>query len=120
MGDATTDEEPSQARAVSDDDGDGGDALAAAGSPAALELAAMRASDELQRMTIGADSDDGGSERPRRRNRCPKRRPGQGRRQAQKRAMIQPAAPSEEGAGVGEGGSGAPERGVGSNVNQSH
>ena len=69
MGDATTDEEPSQARTVSDDDGDGGDALAAAGSPAVLELAAMRASDELQRMTIGADSDDGGSERPRRRAR---------------------------------------------------
>merc|ERR1719223_1730228 len=91
-------------------------AMAAAGSPAALELAAMRASDELQRMTIGADSDDGGSGRPRRRSRRPKRQPGQ----AQKRAMIQPAAPSEEGAGVGEGGSGAPEHGVGSNVNQSH
>ena len=84
MGDATTDEEPSQARAESDDDGNGGDALAAAGSPAALELAAMRASDELQRMTIGADSDDGGSERPRRRNRrTPKQRCSQHRRRLQ-------------------------------------
>ena len=105
---------------MSDDDGDGGGALAPTGSPAALELAAMRAGDELQRMTIGADSDDGGSEQPRWRNRHPKHRPGRARRRAQKRAMIQPAAPSEEGAGVGEGGSGAPEHGVGSNVNQSH
>ena len=71
MGDATTDEEPSQARAVSDDDGDGGGTLAAAGSPAALELAAMRASDELQRMTIGTDSDDGGNRRSRWRKRWP-------------------------------------------------
>ena len=87
MGDATTDEEPSQARAESDDDGDGGDALAAAGSPAALELAAMRASDELQRMTIGADSDDGGAgaEQPRRRNRHPR-----GRRSGQERWRRRP------------------------------
>jgi hypothetical protein len=99
MGDATTDEEPSQARAVSDDDGDGGDALAAAGSPAALELAAMRASDELQRMTIGADSDaDGGGERPRRRNRQSAGRPGRSRRRH--RTMMRPAAPSEGSAGI--------------------
>eukprot|EP00321_Phaeocystis_globosa_P001950 CAMPEP_0118840428 /NCGR_PEP_ID=MMETSP1162-20130426/72801_1 /TAXON_ID=33656 /ORGANISM="Phaeocystis Sp, Strain CCMP2710" /LENGTH=120 /DNA_ID=CAMNT_0006772437 /DNA_START=1 /DNA_END=363 /DNA_ORIENTATION=+ len=98
MGDATTDEETSQARAVSDDDGDGGDALAAAGSPAALELAAMRASDELQRMTIGADSDDAGSERPRRRNRQSAGRPGRSRRR--RRTVMQPAAPGEGSAGI--------------------
>ena len=47
MSDATTDEEPAHPER-----GDGGAALAAAGSAAALEAAAMRASDELQRMTI--------------------------------------------------------------------
>lgn len=44
----------------------------------------MRASDELQRMTIGTDSDDGRSERLRRRNRrMPKRRSSQHRRRLQ-------------------------------------
>ena len=108
MGDATTDEEPSQARAESDDDGDGGGALAAAGSPAALELAAMRASDELHRMTIGADSDDGGGggQRPRRRTRRSSGQPGQRRRKnlSQNRLTL----PSAESARAGEDNGGAP------------
>ena len=113
MGDATTDEEPSQARAESDDDGDGGGALAAAGSPAALELAAMRASDELHRMTIGADSDDGGSERPRRRTRRPTGQPRRRRRGRPSEARL--AAPNMGNASAGMDNRGAFEPDANSN-----
>lgn len=114
MSDATTDEEPAHPER-----GDGGAALAAAGSAAALEAAAMRASDELQRMTIGADSDAGGSERTRRRSRHQASRPGQCRVDGGvvlQHSLLHRARGMH--AGAGEGGSGAPEHGVGSNVNQ--